>query len=310
MTIWGDKPYYSLNYYLKELYGEKIYKIALDGGFTCPNRDGKIDTRGCIFCSSGGSGDFASSKSLSIYDQIEEGKKRLSSKKTGTKYIAYFQAYTNTYASIECLNSIYKQAISHPDIIGISIATRPDCLNNEVIKLLTSINKYKKVWIELGLQTIHPSSASFIRRGYELECFNEAVTKLNNCNIDIIVHLILGLPYESKKQILESVKYITSKKIQGIKLQLLHILKDTDLADYYTNNSFSILNMEDYIDTVISCIEIIPQNIVIHRITGDGPKKLLIAPLWSGNKKVVLNNIIKEFKIRDTWQGKYYVQAQ
>ncbi|WP_339363008.1 TIGR01212 family radical SAM protein [Vallitalea maricola] len=304
MSIWGDKPYYSLNYYLRELYGEKIYKIAIDGGFTCPNRDGKIGTRGCIFCSEGGSGDFASSASLSIYDQIEEGKKKLSSKKTGNKYIAYFQAYTNTYAPINRLKALFREAISHPDIIGLSVATRPDCLDNEVIKLLATINKTKKVWVELGLQSIHTSSASFIRRGYELDCFDSAVTRLTEAGLDVVVHLILGLPNETKEDVLQSVKYICNKNIRGIKLQLLHVLKNTDLADYYAENDFKILSMDEYIDLLISCIEIIPPEIVIHRITGDGPKNLLIEPLWSGNKKVVLNTILKEFKNRNTWQGK------
>ncbi|WP_304942414.1 TIGR01212 family radical SAM protein [Vallitalea guaymasensis] len=304
MSIWGDKPYYSLNYYLRELYGEKIYKIAIDGGFTCPNRDGKIGTKGCIFCSEGGSGDFASSASLSIYDQIEQGKKRLSSKKTGNKYIAYFQAYTNTYAPINRLKALFREAISHPDIIGLSVATRPDCLDNEVIKLLATINKTKKVWVELGLQSIHTSSASFIRRGYELDCFDSAVTRLTEAGLDVVVHLILGLPNETKEDVLQSVKYICDKNISGIKLQLLHVLKNTDLADYYYEQGFKILSLDEYIDLLISCIEIIPPEIVIHRITGDGPKNLLIEPLWSGNKKVVLNTILKEFKNRNTWQGK------
>lgn len=306
MSIWGDKPYYSLNYYLRELYGEKIYKIAIDGGFSCPNRDGKIGTRGCIFCSEGGSGDFASSRTLSIYDQIEQGKARLSSKKTGNKYIAYFQAYTNTYAPVERLKVLFSQAISHPDIIGLSIATRPDCLNDDVIKLLSEINQQKKVWVELGLQTIHTSSADFIRRGYDLSCFNEAVEKLNDAGLEIVVHLILGLPNETKQDMLQSVEYLSTRKIHGIKLQLLHILKNTDLADYYDKTDFKTLTMEDYIDILISCIEIIPPDIVIHRITGDGPKSLLIAPRWSSNKKVVLNTILKEFKIRNTWQGKKF----
>lgn len=304
MNQWSDKPYYSLNHYLQQLYGEKVYKIAIDGGFTCPNRDGKIDTRGCIFCSSGGSGDFASSSSLCIYDQIEEGKNRLKNKKTGSKYIAYFQAYTNTYASLDHLKRVYSEAISHEDIVGLSIATRPDCIDDNIINLLSSLNLHKKVWVELGLQTIHPSSAKFIRRGYDMNSFEEALEKLNKAGINVVVHLILGLPNESREDIIESIKYVSNKNIHGLKLQLLHILKGTDLATYYQEHPFHILTMEEYIDLLISCIEIIPPNIVIHRITGDGPKKLLLQPLWSGNKKVVLNNILKEFKIRNTWQGK------
>jgi radical SAM protein (TIGR01212 family) len=304
MTKWGDKPYYSLNYYLQQLYGEKVYKIAIDGGFTCPNRDGKIDTRGCIFCSSGGSGDFASSASLCVYDQIEEGKKRLANKKSGNKYIAYFQAYTNTYASLDHLKRVYSEAISHEDIVGLSIATRPDCIDDNIINLLSSLNLHKKVWVELGLQTMHSSSAKFIRRGYDLDCFENALDKLNKANIDVVVHLILGLPHETKEDILKTIKYTSSKNIHGLKLQLLHILKGTDLATYYQNNPFHILTMDEYIDLLISCIELISPNIVLHRITGDGPKKLLLHPLWSGNKKVVLNSIMKQFKTRNTWQGK------
>lgn len=302
--VWGDKPYYSLNYYLKNLYGEKVYKISLDGGFTCPNRDGYIDTRGCIFCSEGGSGDFASSRKLSITEQINYGKQKLSChKKIGNKFIAYFQAYTNTYAPIKRLRQVFTEAINHPDIVGISIATRPDCLNGEIISLLEELNKIKKVWLELGLQTIHERSAQFIRRGYTLDSFEKAVDSLNSANIDIVVHLILGLPFETEKEILETIDYIATKEIQGVKLQLLHVLKNTDLAIHFLNNQFEVLSQEAYIDIIIKCIERLPKNIVIHRVTGDGPKDILIAPLWSSNKKMVLNHLHKEFKLRNTWQG-------
>lgn len=306
MNYWGDKPYHSLNYYLRELYGEKVYKVAINGGFTCPNRDGKLDTRGCIFCSKGGSGDFASSPSLSVYEQIEDGKSRLNAKKTGQKYIAYFQAYTNTYGSIEHLKACYMEAISHPDIVGISIGTRPDCLGDEVLELLSSINAKKKVWVELGLQTIHESTARLIRRGYPLSTFEGAVKRLQERSIDIIVHLILGLPHESHDQIFETIDYVAKLPIQGVKLQLLHVLRDTDLAEYYDDHGFSILSQEAYIHLLISFIERIPPHIVIHRITGDGPKSLLIAPKWSGNKRMVLNETLKAFRQRGAYQGRYY----
>nr|WP_330398539.1 TIGR01212 family radical SAM protein [Anaerocolumna aminovalerica] len=309
IQVWGDKPYYSLNYYLKQEFGQKVYKLSLNGGMTCPNRDGTLGTSGCIFCSLGGSGDFAASPELSVTNQIEEAKKLVKGKINGKditeKYIAYFQAYTNTYGEISHLRNIFTEAISHPDIAALSIATRPDCLADDVIALLADLNKIKPVWIELGLQTCHEKTSLLIRRGYSLSCFEEAVKNLHQINVTMVVHIILGLPGESFSDMLETISYITSfhKKgmpIQGIKLQLLHVLKNTDLAKY----SFHVLSLEEYMDILISCIEMLPKDMVIHRLTGDGPKSLLIAPLWSSNKKLVLNRIHKEFKIRKTWQGK------
>lgn len=308
---WNDKRYYSLNYYLKQSFGKKIYKISLNGGMTCPNRDGTLGSRGCIFCSKGGSGDFASSSLLSIEEQIEAGKNLVKNKlstndltgDTSGNYIAYFQAFTNTYAKVSYLRNIYSSAIHHPDIVALSIATRPDCLSDEIILLLQELNQIKPVWIELGLQTCHEESARFIRRGYSLPIFEEAMTKLNKANIETIVHLIIGLPGESSDDVLASVSYVTKFKIQGIKLQLLHVLKDTDLAEY----DFPILTLEEYVDIIIRCLEHIPENVVIHRLTGDGNKNELIKPLWSGNKKLVLNTINQELKKRDTWQGKHII---
>ena len=301
--LWGDKRFHSLSYYLQQEFGRKIYKLSLNGGMTCPNRDGTLDTRGCIFCSSGGSGDFSPSSLLSITKQIEEAKKLVSSKiktKSDLSYIAYFQAYTNTYGDIAYLREIFTEAIMNPDIVALSIATRPDCLGNEVLELLAELNELKPVWLEIGLQTCHEDTALFIRRGYPLSCFEEAVNNLYRLKLPIIVHVIIGLPGESVSDILETIAYVSSFPIQGIKLQLLHILKNTDLANY----SFPVLTMEEYINIVVLSLEILPQNIVIHRITGDGPKNLLIAPLWSSNKKLVLNGINQELKFRDTYQGK------
>lgn len=311
MRNWGDKRYYSLDYYLKNKFGEKIYKLSLDAGMTCPNRDGTLGNRGCIFCSEGGSGDFAANSKYSITAQIEEGKSVLLQKTNCTKFIAYFQAYTNTYAPIEYLRKIYYEAINHPEIVAISIATRPDCLNDKVLKLLSELNKIKPVWIELGLQTIHEKTADFIRRGYNLSSFENAVAYLHRINIDIIVHVIIGLPYfihdkisiESPKDILETIKFLSKLPIKGIKLQLLHVLKGTDLAAYLKD--LEVLSFEDYINMVILCIEHLPEHIVIHRITGDGPKSLLLAPMWSTNKKKTLNTINQELKLRNTWQGKH-----
>lgn len=288
--------YLSFNKYLKDKFGQKVYKISLDGGFTCPNRDGKIDTRGCIFCSKGGSGDFAQNRDLSITEQIESGKKIVEKKIKSGKYIAYFQAFTNTYAPVEILRAKYSEAINHPDIVALSIATRPDCLGDDVIKLLDEMNKIKPVFVELGLQTIHNDSAKYIRRGYSLEVYNEAVKKLKSIGVNIVVHIILGLPNESEEDMLESVKYVCQSQIDGIKLQLLHIIAGTDLAKDYEKGLFKTLEFDEYVELIAKCVAIIPKNIVIHRLTGDGAKKDLIAPLWSADKKRVLNAINKALR--------------
>ncbi|MCH5320771.1 MAG: TIGR01212 family radical SAM protein [Eubacterium sp.] len=285
--------YYSLNNYLRDTFGEKVYKLSLNAGFTCPNRDGTIDTRGCIFCSKGGSGDFAESSALSITQQIEEGKKRVSSKIKSGKYIAYFQAFTNTYAPIDTLKEKFYEAITHKDIVALSIATRPDCLPNEVLSLIDELNKIKPVFVELGLQTIHEKSAEYIRRGYSLDVYDKAVRELKKIGVNIVVHVILGLPNETKDDMLETVKYVCQSGINGIKLQLLHVLKNTDLEKDYTAEKFKTLEFDEYLDIIKSCVEIIPENIVIHRLTGDGAKKDLIAPLWSADKKKVINAINK-----------------
>lgn len=288
--------YLSFNKYLKDKFGQKVYKISLDGGFTCPNRDGKIDTRGCIFCSKGGSGDFAQNRNLSITEQIENGKKIVEKKIKSGKYIAYFQAFTNTYAPVEILRAKYSEAINHPDIVALSIATRPDCLGDDVIELLDEMNKIKPVFVELGLQTIHNDSAKYIRRGYGLEVYNEAVKKLKSIGVNIVVHIILGLPNESEEDMLESVKYVCQSQIDGIKLQLLHIIAGTDLAKDYEKGLFKTLEFDEYVELIAKCVAIIPKNIVIHRLTGDGAKKDLIAPLWSADKKRVLNAINKALR--------------
>lgn len=287
--------YTTLNNYLKERFGEKVYKIALNGGFTCPNRDGSIDTRGCIFCSKGGSGDFAESPDLTITEQIENGKKRLEKKIKNGKYIAYFQAFTNTYAPVERLRTIYEEAINNPDIVALSIGTRPDCLGDNVLALLDELNKIKPIFVELGLQTINEDTAKYIRRGYTLEVYDKAVADLHKIGINVVTHIILGLPNESKEDMLNSVKY-ACKVTDGIKLQLLHILKGTDLAKDYEQGKFEVLTLEQYTEIIKECVQIIPENVVIHRLTGDGAKKDLIAPLWSADKKTVLNTINRALK--------------
>lgn len=310
MILWDEKRYHSLNYEFKKRFQTKVYKLAIDGGFTCPNRDGTLDSRGCIFCSQGGSGDFAASRNLTINQQIEQGKELLKKKRTGGHFIAYFQAYTNTYAPLDILTEKFTAAIRHPEVTALSIATRPDCLPGEVLGLLSRLNQLKPVYVELGLQTIHESTAARIRRGYPLECFEKALVSLRQHGLETVVHVILGLPGETGENMLETARYLSHMPVQGIKFQLLHVLKNTDLASLYEQCPFHILTLEEYTDLVIRCIELLPPEMVIHRITGDGPKSLLIEPLWSGNKKHVLNTINHQFKIRNTWQGRCYEEQE
>jgi len=297
------KNYNSLNAALKERFGSKIYRIALNGGMTCPNRDGTLGTRGCIFCSAGGSGEFAQSPSLSVTEQIEEGKKLLTRKQKDGKYIAYFQAFTNTYAPLPYLEKIFKEAIQHPDVVALSIATRPDCLPPETVKLLSDLNKIKPVWVELGLQTSKEGSAEFIRRGYKNSVYEEAVKALKAEGIEYIVHIILGLPNETKEDMLNTVRYVSTLEPDGVKLQLLHVLKNTDLAEYYLSGGFETLSREEYIDILISAIELLPPKTVIHRLTGDSPHGLLVAPKWSEHKWEVLNSLHAEMEKRGAVQG-------
>lgn len=282
--------YTTLNSYLKNRFGCKVYKIALDGGFTCPNRDGTVGTDGCIFCSKGGSGDFAESREKSISEQIADGKKWVSKKIKDGKYIAYFQAFTNTYAPVDRLRELYTEAMSQPDIAALSIGTRPDCLGEDVLALLDEMNKRVPVFVELGLQTIHEDTARYIRRGYDLSVYDKAVADLHKIGVNVVTHLIIGLPGESKEDMLRSVEYVC-KMTDGIKLQLLHILRGTDLESEYTGGKIKELTLEEYTDIIKSCVKIIPKSVVVHRLTGDGAKKDLIAPMWSADKKNVLNTI-------------------
>lgn len=298
--------YYSVNDYYKKLFGHKVYKISLNAGMSCPNRDGRIGTGGCIFCSEGGSGDFASSSLLSVKNQIDYGIEKISKKYAGDSYIAYFQAFTNTYAPVDRLKKIFTEAIQDNRICGLSIATRPDCLEDDKIELLAELNRIKPVWIELGLQTINETTARYIRRGYPLAVFEDAVARLNAVDIPVVVHVIVGLPGENANDNLACAKYLSHLNINGVKIQLLHILKNTDLADDYYSSKFKELSLAEYVKTVVDMIEILPPHFVIHRVTGDGPKNLLIAPTWSADKKNVLNNISREFKNRNTYQGKEY----
>ena len=297
--------YYSVNEYLKQTFGEKVYKISLDGGMTCPNRDGTLGTRGCIFCSEGGSGEFSADRMLSVTEQIAEAKERIEAKSDCRKFIAYFQPFTNTYAPVERLRRLFEEAIAPEEIVAISIATRPDCLPAEVISLLAELNQIKPVWLELGLQTIHPSTAAYIRRGYPLSDYDRAVSVLRENGINVITHVILGLPGETREMMLESVRY-AGERSDGVKLQLLHVLKNTDLQLDYEAGSFRTLTLDEYVDILCEAVELLPKDTVIHRLTGDGDKKLLIAPLWSADKKRVLNTINRAFRQRDVVQGKKF----
>lgn len=297
--------FYSLNEYLSKQFGHKVYKLALDGGMSCPNRDGQIDTRGCIFCSAGGSGDFAGNRKESITEQIEHGKSLVRNKYKGNSFIAYFQAFTNTYAPVAYLREIFTEAISHPDVVCLSIATRPDCLGDDIVALLAELNEIKPVWVELGLQTIHNSTANYIRRGYNLDIFERSVMHLRKHGIETIVHIILGLPGESAQDMYKTTAYLAKQDIQGIKIQLLHILEGTDLAQDYKKGSFQVLSQDTYIQILANIIELLPPDMVIHRITGDGPKSLLIAPTWSANKRNVLNAINRYFQQNNIIQGKH-----
>ena len=300
--------YNSANRFFREKFGDKVIKVALDGGFTCPNRDGTLSYGGCIFCSEKVSGDFAGDRSLDIEKQFEVSRQKMNKKWKDGKYIAYFQAFTNTYAPLEYLQKIFTKASNLSDVVGIFIATRPDCITEDIAKFLGELNKKIYVCIELGFQTSKGESIKLINRCYENEVFEDCIVMLNKYNIDIIVHTILGLPYESKQDMLNTVKYVSKFNISGIKLQLLHIIKDTALHKLYIKNPFKILTLEEYVDIVVSCIENLPTNIVIHRVTGDGDKNTLVEPKWSLNKKVVLNSINRELNIRDTYQGVLFSQ--
>ena len=298
--------YYSLNEYLKTTFGEKVYKISLDGGMTCPNRDGKLGTRGCIFCS-GGSGEFAADRNVSVSEQIKEAKRRIQSKTDCKKFIAYFQPFTNTYADADYLERLFTQAITPEEIVALSIATRPDCLGDEVIGLLKKLNEIKPVWVELGLQTIHEQTAEYIRRGYPLRVYDEAVKRLKNAGITVITHVIIGLPFETRSMMLETVRYV-GERTDGIKLQLLHVLRGTDLYDEYKRGVFETLSLEEYADIICDCIEALPPGTVIHRLTGDGDKKLLASPMWSADKKRVLNTLNSTLRERNIVQGRKYAE--
>ena len=297
--------YRSLNEELREKFGEKLYKLALDGGFTCPNRDGTIGSSGCTFCL-GGSGSFAEGKCASVSEQIERAKRRVEKKNPSGKYIAYFQSYTNTYAPVKRLEALFGEAIAHPDIAALSVGTRPDCLPPEVLELLARLNKIKPVWVELGLQTIHEQTAEKIRRGYDLSVFDKAVKDCKAAGLYTVVHMIIGLPGETAEMAAQTADYIGKSGADGIKLQLLHVLRGTDMAERYAAGEFEVMSMEEYISALEECVRRLPPQMTVHRLTGDGDKKYLLAPLWSADKKRVLNAVNGAFRRDNVVQGEHY----
>ncbi len=304
--MWNDKRYHTLDYELKKTFGEKTIKLSIDGNFTCPNRDGTIGNRGCIFCSERGSGDFNSDKNKSITEQIQEQKQIMSKKWKSNTYIGYFQNYTNTYDTVKNLRKKFFEALNCEQISGLAIATRPDCINSEILELLEELNSKTFLWVELGLQSIHDKTAAFLRRGYKLEQFDETCEQLMKRKIKTVVHLILGIPGETKSQMLDSVKYVSAKNVWGVKLHMLHVLKNTDLAEYYQKTGFKILTREEYVDIVCDALMLLNPDTVIHRLTGDGKKSDLIEPLWTLHKLKVLSDIDKELKFRESCQGEHF----
>jgi radical SAM protein (TIGR01212 family) len=305
-TKWGDKRYYSLNYFLREKFGEKVFKISLDAGFSCPNRDGTISKGGCVFCSERGSGDFAGNRNYSITSQFNDIKEMMNKKWKNGKYIAYFQAYTNTYGSINLLRDKYEEALEQEGVVALAIATRPDCLGDEVIELLKEMNQRVYTWVELGLQTSNDKTAKIINRGYSLDVFEEGLNKLRKAGIDTVVHTILGLPGEDKTDIMNTIDYISKKDIQGVKFHLLHLMKETPLVRLYETGRLKFMEEDEYVNIICEAITKLPQHIVIHRLTGDAPRELLIGPMWSLKKWEVLNAIDRKLVEKDSYQGLYF----
>jgi radical SAM protein (TIGR01212 family) len=303
---WGDKRYHSLNYFLREKFKSKVYKISLDAGFSCPNRDGSISNGGCIFCSERGSGDYAGDSRLSIHEQFDSIKRMMEKKWKEGKYIAYFQAYTNTYAPLDVLRQKYTEAVNEEDVVALAIATRPDCLQDDVLDLLEELSKKVYVWVELGLQTSNEETAVRINRGYTMDVFEDALSRLRSRGIDTVCHVIFGLPGETTGDMMETVRYLAGKDIQGVKLHLLHLMKDTPMVELYEQGQLEFMEQDEYIDLVCRAISVLPPQVVIHRLTGDSPRALLIGPMWSLKKWEILNSIDSRMKEHDLYQGKFY----
>jgi len=303
---WNNKRYHTINYDLQDRFGDKVIKLAINAGMTCPNRDGSIGSNGCLFCGEAGAGDFAGDVNKTITDQMSDQVLHLKEKWPNGKYIAYFQSYTNTYGDVEELRAKFEEALAYENVVGIAIATRPDCLEDPVIDLLTELNERTFLWLELGLQSMYDSSGLLLRRGYDLEVYEKIHQKLKKAGIREVIHLIVGVPGEDYNMIMNSTNYVANLGIYGVKIHLLHVLKNTDLQTYYNTHKFKLLDQETYINWVVDMLEKLPPNMTIHRVTGDGKKDLLIGPWWSLNKRSVLNGIDKELKRRDSYQGKHF----
>lgn len=304
--LWGDKRYHTLNYYYRNMYGEKVFKVSLDAGFTCPNRDGAVAKGGCIFCSSRGSGDFAGDRKLDLKQQFWEVKEKMHQKWPKAKYIGYFQAFTNTYAPASVLKEMYETILEEEGVVGLAIATRPDCLPDDVLNLLEETNDKSNLWIELGLQTIHEKTQKLINRGHDYDVFLDGINKLRERNINIIVHIIVNLPGEGYEEMMATAKAVAKLPVQGIKIHMLHLMKHTPMVKLYEEGKLNFMNRETYTKLVVDILEILPPEMIVHRLTGDAPPELLIEPKWTLKKWEVLNGIDKELEQRNTWQGKYY----
>ncbi len=304
-----EKRYYTLNQHFREVFGEKVIKVSLDAGLSCPNRDGTLSTGGCIFCSEKGSGDFAGQRGFSIKEQFDQVRARTLKKWPNAKYLAYFQSFSGTYGSPSYLREIYEEALGQEGVVGLSISTRPDCLPDEILDILEDLNKITYLWIELGVQSVHSKTLEWMNRGHDFDCFKEALFKLRERNIRVCAHVILGLPHEKIEEMLFTAKSLADLPIQGIKLHSLHVLKETRLADSYLKEDFSLLTMEQYIELVADVLEILPGNVIIHRLMGDGPAADVIAPEWTRKKWEVLNGIDGEMMERDSFQGKKFVSG-
>lgn len=307
--VWGDKRYHTWNYHLRSMFGEKVFKVPLDAGFSCPNRDGKIATGGCTFCSARGSGDFAGSRRDDLVTQFNEVKERMHQKWPDARYLGYFQAYTNTYAPVEELREMYEVILEQEGNVGLAIATRPDCLEDDVVEYLAELNERTYLWVELGLQTVHDKTGELINRAHDYKCYVEGVEKLRKHNIRVCTHIIYGLPQETDEMMLETAREVSKLDIQGLKIHLLHLMKKTPMVKQYEQGLLQFLEKDQYVDLVVRTLEMMPPELIIHRVTGDAPANLLIGPMWSLKKWDVLNSIDRELRERNTWQGKLWDPA-
>ncbi|TKJ92099.1 TIGR01212 family radical SAM protein [Paenibacillus sp. PK4536] len=304
--LWSDKRFHTWNTEMREQFGNKVFKVTLDAGFTCPNRDGSIAKGGCTFCSARGSGDFAGSRRDDLVTQFNHIRDRQHQKWPHAQYIGYFQAYTNTYAPVEQLREYFEIILQQPGVVGLSIATRPDCLPDDVVDYLAELNERTYLWVEMGLQTIHESTSELINRAHDSQCYEEAVAKLRARGIRVCAHIIYGLPQETHEMMLDTGRAVAQMDVQGIKIHLLHLMRKTPMVKQYEAGLLRFLEKDEYIKLIVDTLEILPPEMIVHRLTGDAPRDLLIGPMWSLRKWEVLNGIDDELKQRDTWQSKYW----